>query len=262
MKTAPLISIITVNLNNFKGLKKTMASVLDQSWQEFEYIVIDGGSNDGSKDYIESQSQKLDYWVSEPDKGVYNAMNKGVKRAAGEYLLFLNSGDHFVNKEVLGGNRRELAFSDLIYFNIKVVTNEETHIVSYPEQLGFTDLFYGTLCHQAVFIKKDIFNKVGFYDENLKIVADWKLFILALFKFNCSYRKVDKLLTVYYSDGLSADSKNEPLILSEREGVLQNNFQNFQSEIDELCELRKTFKYLRKSKKINMLIKLRLLNKF
>ena len=88
------LSIITINYNNLEGLKRTVESVINQTSKEFEYIVIDGGSNDGSGAYIESKSEHIDYWVSEPDKGIYNAMNKGIAKASGEYLLFLNSGDH------------------------------------------------------------------------------------------------------------------------------------------------------------------------
>lgn len=82
------LSIITINYNNLEGLKKTVESVVNQTWQEFEYIVIDGGSTDGSATYLESQNDKITYWVSEPDKGIYSAMNKGIAKATGEYLLF------------------------------------------------------------------------------------------------------------------------------------------------------------------------------
>ncbi len=85
------LSIITINLNNLAGLQKTMQSVFEQTFTDYEYIVIDGGSTDGSKEYIEQHSDKLAYWVSEKDKGIYNAMNKGIIKAGGDYLLFLNS---------------------------------------------------------------------------------------------------------------------------------------------------------------------------
>lgn len=95
------ISIITINYNDKIGLSKTINSVLNQSWQKFEFIVIDGGSNDGGLEVIEQFKDKIDYWVSEPDKGVYNAMNKGIKVAKGEYLIFMNSGDTFYDDQVL-----------------------------------------------------------------------------------------------------------------------------------------------------------------
>ncbi|MGK0307850.1 MAG: glycosyltransferase involved in cell wall biosynthesis, partial [Urechidicola sp.] len=96
-----LISIITINYNDAVGLKKTMASVLEQTYEDIEYIVIDGGSTDGSKAYIELYHKDLAYWVSEPDQGIYHAMNKGIDQATGDYLLFLNSGDWLVDNFVI-----------------------------------------------------------------------------------------------------------------------------------------------------------------
>ncbi|MFZ3274524.1 MAG: glycosyltransferase, partial [Lutibacter sp.] len=126
-----LLSIITINFNNLEGLKKTMASVLGQTWKEFEYIIIDGGSTDGSAAYIESQSQHLNYWVSESDKGIYNAMNKGIKVAHGEYLLFLNSGDEFYDLEVLEKNNAAIHTEDFVYFDILLIFANKTKIHQY-----------------------------------------------------------------------------------------------------------------------------------
>ena len=97
----PQLSIITINYNNLAGLQKTFESVFNQTFQDFEYIVIDGGSTDGSKELIEQYHDKIDYWVSEPDSGIYNAMNKGIVRANGEYLQFLNSGDSLLGENIL-----------------------------------------------------------------------------------------------------------------------------------------------------------------
>ena len=127
-------SIITINYNNLEGLKRTVESVVNQTWQEFEYIVIDGGSTDGSAVYIESQKDKFDYWVSEPDKGIYNAMNKGIKVATGEYLLFLNSGDELIDIEALNKNHFHLEEMDLIYFDINVISDTTSFIKKYPQK--------------------------------------------------------------------------------------------------------------------------------
>ena len=118
----PKISIITINYNNLEGLKRTMESVVNQTWREFEYIVIDGGSTDRSAAYIASQSENIDYWVSEPDNGIYNAMNKGIAKATGEYLLFLNSGDSFYDANVLQNvsnffnNDLSIIYGNSVYF--------------------------------------------------------------------------------------------------------------------------------------------------
>ena len=94
------LTIITINYNNKEGLIKTFESVKKQTWSEFEFFVIDGGSTDGGKELIERNSQ-IDYWVSEKDSGVYNAMNKGIRKATGEYVIFMNSGDFFYDEFVL-----------------------------------------------------------------------------------------------------------------------------------------------------------------
>ena len=97
----PLLTIITVNLNNYIGLSKTVESVIGQTFKDFEFIVIDGGSNDGSIEVIKKFARNINYWISESDKGIYNAMNKGIQKAQGQYSLFLNSGDSLYNSGVL-----------------------------------------------------------------------------------------------------------------------------------------------------------------
>lgn len=256
------ISIITINYNNLEGLKRTVESVMNQTWQEFEYIVIDGGSTDGSAAYIESQSEHLDYWVSEPDEGIYNAMNKGIAKAAGEYLLFLNSGDELFSCVVLEQNNKFLTLHDIVYFNLNVADDKITFIKKYPDQLPFSYFVKDTLPHPATFIKKTIFEKIGLYDENLKIVSDWKFFIESICKFNYSYFRIDETLSTFYLDGLSSDFKNKDAIYEERKKVLKSNFQAFLQDSDELVELKTIISNLRKSKKIKILVKLGLLNKF
>lgn len=256
------LSIITINYNNLEGLKRTVESVVSQTWQEFEYIVIDGGSTDGSSTYIESQSSKIDYWVSEPDKGIYNAMNKGIAKATGEYLLFLNSGDHFYNESVLEKNHTFLVEKDLIYFNLNISDRITASIRNYPEELSFTYLVSNTLPHPATFIHTSIFNQIGLYDEDLNIVSDWKLFIISICKYNYSYKKIDETLTTFYLDGISSKSENTALIYQEREKVLMNEFPAFIEDNHELIYLRSVVSNLRKSNKILCLIKLGLLDKF
>lgn len=232
------LSIITINFNNLEGLKRTIESVVNQTWQEFEYIVIDGGSIDGSVAYIESQIDKIDYWVSEPDKGIYNAMNKGIKAAKGEYLLFLNSGDHLFDFEVLKNNICSICNYELIYFDLKVVNESGFFINEYPIKLRFSDLVAGSLPHPATFIKRNLFERIGLYDENLKIVADWKFFIIALFKFDSSYKKINVTFSTFYLDGISSNFDNKKILNSERKQVLVEYFSSFLLDYDELNRVR------------------------
>lgn len=232
------ISIITINYNNLEGLQRTVESVVSQTWREFEYIVIDGGSSDGSAAYLESQSEHIDYWVSEPDTGIYNGMNKGIAKATGEYLLFLNSGDHFYNDRVLMDNHNQVLDYDLIYFNCQLIGKHFSKIVLYPDELQFSHLFYGSLPHQATFMKKELFERVGLYDENLKIVSDWKLMIIALFIHNCSYKHVNETLSTFYLDGIS----NQVDYSNETKQVLQEYFSAYIIDYDEWYKNRKLLK--------------------
>lgn len=239
-----------------------MNSVLKQSRQDFEYLVIDGGSTDGSKELIKKNAARIDHWISERDEGIYNAMNKGIRAAKGEYLLFLNSGDELITKDVLDENFPYLTEKDLIYFDVNVIDRKKSFVKKCPEILTFAYLLEDTLPHQSTFIKKTLFDKVGFYDEDVRIVADWKFLILALGKFNASYKHIDKILANYFLDGVSSYSKNWPIILEERQRVLTNEFAIFTKDYSSIIAERKILQSLKDSRKIKLLVRLGLLNKF
>lgn len=256
------LSIITINYNNIEGLKRTVESVIYQTWYEFEYIIIDGGSTDGSVEYLQTQNEKIDYWISEPDKGVYNAMNKGITKAKGEYLLFLNSGDHFFSNNVLKENNDKIEKYDLIYCNLKVLGEKKPRVFSCPEQLKFSFMFLASLPHPATFIKASLFEEYGLYDENYNIVSDWKFFMLALFKHDCTYTKINQIISTFYADGISTDIANKELQTMERKKVLECDFKAYHEDMNELLELKLKILTLRKSRKLQLLQKLGLLNKF
>jgi glycosyltransferase involved in cell wall biosynthesis len=232
----PKLSIITINYNNLEGLKKTVDSVVNQTWKEFEYILIDGGSTDGSAAFIESQSEHIDYWVSESDKGIYNAMNKGIKVATGEYVLFINSGDHLFNNTVVKSAEQYLVSHDIIYFNLQIIAeNNDKAIHSLPDELKFSDFFIDSWPHPSTFTKRELFDKVGLYDENLKIFSDWKFMIMALFKHQCSYLKVDETFSAFYLGGISSQTD----LLGERNQVLKEFFNGYVLDYQELYFNRK-----------------------
>ena len=257
-----LISIITVNYNDKLGLERTLKSVQEQTYTNFEHIIIDGGSTDGSKELIEANKTNFSYWVSEPDNGIYNAMNKGVKAAKGEYLYFLNSGDHFEDLNALDKAQAQLGNHDVVYFNINVVGEANSYIKTCPKELSFMFLHNDLPAHQATFIRKDLFDKYGYYDENLKIVSDWKFLILALCKYNASYKYVEDTFSTYYSDGVSSLEENIALVKQEREQLLNAEFGIFMNDLKEIFLLRRKLRNVKSSKKIRLLIKLGLLNDF
>lgn len=170
------LSIITINYNNCAGLQKTIDSVVAQTWRDFEWIIIDGGSTDGSKELIEKYQEHFTYWCSEPDKGVYDAMNKGIIKAKGEYLNFMNSGDYFYNIHTIENVFSHELTADLIYGDWIKVYPEHEEKRQVPKANFNLTVFFENECHQAMFIKSEILKERG-YDINYPIWADWKRWI-------------------------------------------------------------------------------------
>jgi len=218
------ITVITINLNNAEGLRRTIKSVVEQHQRNIEYIVIDGGSTDGSLDVIREFADKIHYWVSEKDSGIYEAMNKAIDLATGYYLNFLNSGDHYSNPLSLKMLLDSSDQKDIVYGNISVVEENNTWVKKYPAYLNFKYLMVDTLPHPASLIRKRMFDIIGFYDTSLKVVADWKFFILAVIRHKASYIYVDKNIAHFYYDGISSNSDNQGLITNERIYTLNECF--------------------------------------
>ncbi|MCA5004116.1 glycosyltransferase family 2 protein [Sphingobacterium bovistauri] len=227
------LSIVTINYNNCKGLQDTFESVKNQFFHDFEYIVIDGGSSDGSKEIIESNSQIINYWVSEKDRGIYHAMNKGILASNGEYLLFLNSGDTLYNNKVLEEVNSLLAEDDIISGNmVSLKSNGIIENISSPKEMTFEVMYFSSLSHPSTFIKKELFFSIGMYDEELKIVSDWKWFLYAKFLHNVSYRMIDNVISKFREDGISSDFNNQSRANLERQKTLQEFFKNYCNEGD------------------------------
>ena len=212
----PLLTIITINFNNAEGLRKTIASVAAQSFKGIEYIVIDGGSTDGSKAVIEEYNSSLSYWVSEKDSGIYNAMNKGITKASGEYILFLNSGDHLKSSQTISNCSLAGMQENIVYGNLEFNNNVKV----YPDQLDFTFFFRDSIPHPASFIRSALFESVGLYNEQHKIVSDWEFFLKAVIEKQCSYRHINETVAVYDTGGISANPAFEQLHTKERVEVL------------------------------------------
>jgi len=232
------IAVITISYNNRQGLEKTLKSVTSQSFSGFEYIVIDGGSQDGSKELLEKYSDKITHWVSEPDKGIYNAMNKGIAAAQGEYLIFINSGDHFYSDHSLTDAAQHLSGEDIIYGNLEVVSAEQTYIKDYPSEMSLFYFYYESLPHPSSFIRKDAFEKYGFYDENLKIVSDWKWFLLAICTHQASFKKIEKTISTFYLDGTSSNIQSIEKINNERELTFSSHFPMVKDNLEKLMLLQ------------------------
>ncbi|MDY2587169.1 glycosyltransferase family 2 protein [Winogradskyella aquimaris] len=247
-----LLSIITINYNNADGLKKTMDSVRDQSWQEFEHIVIDGNSTDKSLEIIKSYTYKNLNWISEPDTGIYNAMNKGIDRAHGKYLLFLNSGDFLEHKNVLSTVLNFLTLEKSIISGDIIFKKENSQrLRQHPEKMSFSYLIGNAISHPSTFIKQDLFETYGKYDENLKIVSDWAFFLKVLGLNDETYIRLPETITVFDATGISSSEENINLVNKERTQVLKRYFPTiFNNEDDtyifnKFISNHKRFRYLK-----------------
>ena len=209
------ISVITVNLNNRAGLERTIASVEAQSCRDFEWIVIDGGSTDGSRELITQHADRISYWVSEPDGGIYNGMNKGIRASHGSYLLFLNSGDCLYNKDVLA--EVELLLQDQDFY-VGRIADRAIDLKMTDEKDICSLLTVTSLPHQATFTRRDVFEKYGMFCEDVLIASDWWLSFNALILGNASIKKLPLVISVYDRNGIS--STRSDLLAAEREKLL------------------------------------------
>ena len=234
----PELSIITINLNNKHGLENTIRSVIEQTYEDFEYIVIDGGSTDGSVDSIWQFENKVAKWVSEKDTGIYNAMNKGLNYAKGTYCLFLNSGDYLITPDIINKVFSKKYEQDILYgeliFDFGIGRRD---IARLPEKLDMPYLYNDNIWHPATFIKKSLLDSVSGYNEKYKIAADYDFFfnMIAIKKVKCRYLPFP--IAVYDTSGVSSLSENMPQIISERTLVHQTYLN--EKEIKFLNNLKK-----------------------
>ena len=240
MKT---LSIITINRNNASGLEKTIQSVIGQTSTDFEYIIIDGASNDESVNIIKKYTDKIDFWVSEPDIGVYNAMNKGIRKATGKYCLFLNSADCLVSPETLSNVFKEIhgIQADIFYTDMMTSNNE---IRKVPIDLT---LKYLAVCstpnHQNTLIKRSLFLEDGHYNEDRKIAADWEFFLLAAWKYKRIFCYISTIITVYDTNGISSDPSLKAFRNSEAKKITETVFQDLADTIIEHRTFYRTIFY-------------------
>ena len=223
------LTIITINRNNAVGLEKTLMSVANQILKEFEYVVIDGASTDGSVEMIkryESQFAHLK-WISEPDSGIYNAMNKGIRMASGDYIQILNSADCLATPDVIGRMLTELEKADypsILYGNMIKCFPDGRKIVDKGfdgQEITMLGMYNGTLNHDPTFVRRDLFGKYGYYDEKLRIVSDWKWYLQAIILGSEQPKYVDLDVTLFDMTGISENADSEAMIQKERQKVLE-----------------------------------------
>lgn len=248
------ISVITVCYNDIAGLRQTIKSVLSQDYTDYEYIIIDGGSTDGSAELIAGYSEYISYWVSEKDNGVYSAMNKGVEKASGEYCIFMNAGDTFVDNNVLSHAAPVLCYADLIVGKANMTRNNEIiSTVTPPQKISLGFWLYHSVIHQAAFMRLDSL-KERMYDEKLSIVSDWKYMITEYVTGKYDYKSLVFPICNFDTTGISS---NNALRMTERESVIREllppmlykeyrdyqNLKNLYVNIPFMDTLNEIFKY-------------------
>ncbi len=236
------LSVITISLNNADGLRQTCESLFTQSFTDYEFIVIDGGSTDGSVAFLQQHTDRITHWTSEPDRGIYHAMNKGISRATGTYCLFLNSGDWLVSSSTLETvfahqPQADIVVGDVYFFDTQ--TNAIKWHVPSPDVLTAKTLFLGTLPHQATLIRRSLFGQFGLYNEQLRIASDWLFFLEASLERGCSYQHIAETVAYFSMDGISCNPQTNSLPRREQLGVLQQKYPRFLPDYDRLDQLEK-----------------------
>jgi glycosyltransferase involved in cell wall biosynthesis len=210
------LSIITVNLNNAAGLRKSIESVHAQTFKDFEYIIIDGGSSDGSIDVIKEFESDFSYWVSEPDGGIFQGMNKGIAKAIGEYVMFVNSEDCLPSKQTLSNIFSNNPTEDIIYGDAILKNHlKDTFLLKQMEELSIFSWYFSfinypnAIMHTASITKRDLFLKYGVYRaEEFDLTADWVFFLHVIYKYSATYIYLPIPFVIMTTTGISSNPAN------------------------------------------------------
>ncbi|RXK57429.1 glycosyltransferase [Lacibacter luteus] len=249
--SAITLSIITVNYNNREGLAKTIASVGGQLYKDYEYIVIDGGSTDGSRELLEENKHLIGYAVSEKDCGIYHAMNKGIARARGTYIQFLNAGDVYNSKDSLQVFFKANPVAEIVYADYTDAATGELYRM--PETLSFRFFYRQSLNHQATLIQRSLFERFELYNENSPIIADWEFFIRSIVLHSASTQYIAQpFIRFDFGDSMSNNPANLDKINRRRTEVLQQHFPLLVKDMEyiDAIEQSTTFKLLRRITKL------------
>lgn len=220
MPAKPLVSIITVSLNSSNTIARTIRSVLDQTYDSIEYIVVDGKSTDGTPEILNSFGSEISCVISEPDNGMYDAINKGIRKATGAIVGILNSDDYFAADDTVETivSYFSSTNTDAVYADVRIVDPENTsktvryysssHFAAWKFRFGFMP------AHPGFFVKKDIYELLGLYRTDFKIAADFELMLRFIYrhKINCVY--INKPLVTMCAGGLSNKSVASRVLLN------------------------------------------------
>jgi glycosyltransferase involved in cell wall biosynthesis len=214
------LSIVTVCKNDADNLERTIISIINQSFKDYELIIIDGASNDNTFDVINKYKSYVSKFVSEPDSGIFNAQNKGVRYSEGDYICFLNAGDYFTNSEILKNVFENEPAAEIIYGDINYKFNNGLiyRKKSFKKLTGLKFLIE-SLPHPSCFFKRTLFEKVGQMDENFRMTADYEFFMRAILKYKCQTQYIPIPVAVFNLEGLSSKHEHSQQAKTERKKI-------------------------------------------
>jgi glycosyltransferase involved in cell wall biosynthesis len=216
MNSGATLTIVTINRNNASGLSQTLASVLGQTDVDFQYVVIDGASTDGSRAILVATAG-IDEWISESDNGIYDALNKGIARATGDYLLFINSGDRLAEATTIRDARPHLGIADIVYGNMKVEAPGGGWDGFMPDVIDLKQMMDDTLWHPVSFIRSELFERHGNYDTSFEICGDYDWFFNVIIDKQATTRHFDQFVAIFDLTGVSSKPENSVRVASEKQ---------------------------------------------
>ena len=243
MNTNPKITVVTVCYNAESEIENTIQSVISQTYDNIEYIIVDGASKDGTMQVIEKYKDKISKIVTEPDKGIYDAMNKGIRLATGQWINFMNAGDIFSSNDIVSLLVNEISENCRIIrgailrqyptFSVKSVGITK-------QKPGLMDMIDNTFHHQACLIQRSLFEQYGYYSLDYKLCSDWLFFFECTVKYNVPSKFVNIIVAVFAMDGVS--SQNSIKYCNERNNCLKKEYG------DELFEIIQELRIYRRLK--------------
>jgi glycosyltransferase involved in cell wall biosynthesis len=223
----PLISIITVVYNGSNHIEQTINSVLDQTYDNVEYIIVDGNSTDGTLDIIKKYDEVIDYWISENDEGIADAMNKGVSLSTGEYIIYINADDYLFDNSSLSNALLTIGGCDLLMCKI-VYGGQDSRQTLSPRGFNFWFFFKSGILHQGAITHRNVFNLIGDFDTQFRIALDYDFFLRAHIA-GVKAKKSDVILSFMRDTGVSSKLDRESLVvrLKEEQRVQNKNNKSF-----------------------------------
>jgi glycosyltransferase involved in cell wall biosynthesis len=234
MKAIPKVSIITVCKNSANTIIKCIDSVVNQTYKNIEYIIIDGDSSDDTLKMIQSFGEQISKLISEPDNGIFDAMNKGIAESTGDYIIFLNADDYFISENSINYSLNFIVEEtqsqyDIYYGKILIFENQSgIGSVSNTGEVSKFSIYRASLPHPATIYNKVAFNKCGVYDTTYKISSDYEWFVRAMVKHNLKFKRTNLILTVFNKGGVSTNIDHKKIIQEENEKIRKTYYSSWE----------------------------------